>query len=144
MRDASPSASLQSALRRGLVVIYFCTAVILVIAGLNGWDSAEPWRRAGVVTLGITCVLLGLGLKQAREWARLSSGALCLIVAGVEVWYEATGVQAWGWDLARAMVLRSLVYVIPWLAVAVYSFLPSTRAHFADAHNARAGSVAQR
>jgi hypothetical protein len=133
--------------RRWIVMVYFVWAAAWLAIGAYNWNGPGLFGRTPFpFGLGLILVCIGVGIEFTREGARLTSGIVGGLLAASGVWFESLLVITNRWDpwMILALAIWAVVWPIPWLVVSAYSFLPSTRAHFADVRKAKAGAIAQR
>jgi hypothetical protein len=130
----------QPMLRRSLALFLIATGASAF--GFMVWGSTpgfSPIQSGKLIVL----FALGVGVWNAREWARRGCIVLGLFAYGYKLSSLAVGYRMFGeqvrFDFATwvLMVTMSLLVVIwPLLALAIYGVLPSTRIHFAEAREA--------
>ena len=134
-------------IRRSLSALMICKG--LYQATLFLVQAPDAWPAVGAMRVAI-CIALGVGLWQAREWSRWGVGAWGLLQYGLVLASA---------SFAYRMVLRyepdpAVVSVGPWyfalialsvlpsVGLAIYSVLPSTIRHFAEARREAPFAVA--
>jgi hypothetical protein len=124
-----------------VATFYFVSAAILLIleTGMKVRDGFSMRGAFAVYGLALACAILGVGIELAREWARIGSGVLGVVLASLALVLGVLITLANRWDsgMILALVIWAVMLFAPWVVVAIYSFLPSTKVHFAEVRNAK-------
>ena len=129
-------------LRRGVALLLMAKGAAPLAVIVSDPSVSADWSNVGSA---IVWIGLGAGVWAAQEWARWCCGVWALWIYGNNLVVGSLAVQFFPEPRppAEFMVMAStigfLVTAAPPAALAIYSVLPSTKAHFAAARDAIAG-----